>query len=55
MQKRVTSSAGRMSTAGPRTAWATAVINRGGNQADNLSIPTAGKCLTLFSAGGVCE
>jgi len=31
------------------------VTNLGSNKADNVSIPTATKCLTLFSAGGRCE
>jgi len=33
----------------------TPVTNLGSNRADNVSIPTATKCLTLFSAGGRCE
>ena len=31
------------------------VTNLGSNKADNVAVPTATKCPTLFSAGGICE
>ena len=53
-----TSQGGSKENGGPEfdfAAGSAPVTDLGGNKADNVSIPTAAKCLTLFSAGGLCE
>jgi hypothetical protein len=53
-----TSQGGTKENGGPEydfAAGSAPVTNLGGNKADNVSIPTATKCATLFSLGGTCE
>lgn len=50
-----TAPGGSKENGGPEYDFAIPAVNLGSNKADNLSIPTATKCLTLFSLGGVCE
>jgi hypothetical protein len=53
-----TSQNGTKENGGPEydfAAGSAPVTNLGGNKADNVAIPTATKCPTLFSAGGTCE
>ena len=53
-----TGQAGTKENLGPEydfAAGSAPVSNLGGNKADNVAIPTAAKCPTLFSAGGICE
>ncbi len=40
---------------GPEYKFGAPEVNQGSNKADNVTIPTAAKCPTLFSAGGICE
>jgi parallel beta-helix repeat protein len=49
------SSGGSKENAGPEYSFGAPETNLGSNKADNVSIPTAAKCPTLFSAGGDCE
>jgi hypothetical protein len=39
---------------GAEYCFGTPEVNLGGNKADNLAIPTATNCATLFSSGGSC-
>jgi hypothetical protein len=49
------SSGGAKENTGPEYNFGAPQVNQGSNKADNVTIPTAAKCPTLFSAGGICE
>jgi hypothetical protein len=49
------SSGGAKENGGPEYSFGTSETDLGSNKADNVTIPTAAKCPTLFSAGGTCE
>ena len=49
------SQGGSKENAGPEYSFGAPEVNLGSNKADNVTIPTAAKCPTLFSAGGICE
>ena len=46
---------GSKENAGPEYDFATPEVNQGSNKADNVTIPSAAKCPTLFSLGGICN
>jgi hypothetical protein len=46
---------GSKENAGPEYSFATPEVNQGSNKADNVTIPSAAKCPTLFSLGGICN
>jgi hypothetical protein len=48
-------SGGSKENTGPEYNFGGPQVNQGSNKADNVTIPTAAKCPTLFSAGGICE
>jgi hypothetical protein len=50
-----TSSNGSKENTGPEYNFGAPQVDQGSNKADNVTIPTAAKCPTLFSAGGICE
>ena len=53
-----TSQGGTKENLGPEydfAAGSAPVTNLGSNKADNVAVPTATKCPTLFSLGGTCE
>ena len=49
------SQGGTKENTGPEYDFGGPHENLGSNKADNVTIPTAAKCPTLFSAGGTCE
>jgi hypothetical protein len=49
------SQGGSKENTGPEYSFGGPQVNQGSNKADNVAIPTAAKCPTLFSVGGNCE